>query len=102
MIEALHTWLLDERARMSKHNSVAKAIDYLTLPKTDRWAAVTAFLDDCGITRTTKMTTISRALGKIGFSAVARRCCVTHAWGMTFPFPVDVRPCGQPRRYRWR
>ena len=46
LIEALHDWLLDERARMSKHNSVAKAIDYLTLPKAARWAAFTAFLDD--------------------------------------------------------
>jgi len=46
LVEDLHLWLLDERARMSKHNSVAKAIDYLTLPKADRWAAFTAFLDD--------------------------------------------------------
>jgi len=28
--------LLDERARMSKHNSVAKAIDYLMPPKGER------------------------------------------------------------------
>ena len=46
LVEALHTWLLDERARMSKHNSVAKAIDYLMPPKGDRWDAFTAFLDD--------------------------------------------------------
>ena len=46
LIEALHDWLLDERARMSKHNSVAKAIDYLMPPKGDRWDAFTAFLDD--------------------------------------------------------
>jgi len=35
-----------ERARMSKHNSVAKAIDYLMPPKGERWDAFTAFLDD--------------------------------------------------------
>ena len=46
MVEDLHTWLLDERARMSKHNSVAKAIDYLMPPKGERWDAFTAFLDD--------------------------------------------------------
>ena len=46
LVEALHSWLLDERARMSKHNSVAKAIDYLMPPKGDRWDAFTAFLDD--------------------------------------------------------
>ena len=31
---------------MSKHNSVAKAIEYLTPPKGERWSAFTAFLDD--------------------------------------------------------
>jgi len=46
LVEELHTWLLEERARMSKHNSVAKAIDYLMPPKGDRWDAFTAFLDD--------------------------------------------------------
>lgn len=46
LIEALHSWLLDERARMSKHNSVAKAIDYMMPPKGYRWEAFTAFLDD--------------------------------------------------------
>ena len=46
LAERLHTWLLEERVRLSKQNSVAKAIDYLTLPKGDRWAAFTAFLDD--------------------------------------------------------
>jgi len=46
LIEALHGWLLEERARMSKHNSVAKAIDYLVPPKGKRWDAFTAFLDD--------------------------------------------------------
>ena len=46
MVEALHDWLLDERARLSKHNSVAKAIDYMMPPKGDRWEAFTAFLDD--------------------------------------------------------
>jgi len=46
LVEDLHTWLLEERARMSKHNSVAKAIDYLVPPKGERWDAFTAFLDD--------------------------------------------------------
>jgi transposase len=46
LVEELHTWLLEERARLSKHNSVAKAIDYLMPPKGDRWDAFTAFLED--------------------------------------------------------
>ncbi|TQM90047.1 IS66 family transposase [Roseinatronobacter monicus] len=46
LVEGLRSWLLEERARMSKHNSVAKAIDYLMPPKGDRWHAFTAFLDD--------------------------------------------------------
>ncbi|MFD1508602.1 IS66 family transposase [Lacimonas salitolerans] len=46
LVVELHTWLLEERARMSKHNSVAKAIDYLIPPKGERWGAFTAFLDD--------------------------------------------------------
>ncbi len=46
LVEELHTWLLEERAQMSKHNSVAKAIDYLMPPKGDRWDAFIAFLDD--------------------------------------------------------
>jgi transposase len=46
LVEGLRSWLLEERARMSKHNSVAKAIDYLMPPKGDRWDAFTAFLDD--------------------------------------------------------
>lgn len=46
LVVELHAWLLEERARMSKHNSVAKAIDYLIPPKGERWSAFTAFLDD--------------------------------------------------------
>ena len=46
LVEDLCNWLLQERARMSKHNSVAKAIDYLVPLKGNRWEAFTAFLDD--------------------------------------------------------
>ena len=46
LVEDLRNWLLEERAKLSKHNGVAKAIDYFTTPKHDRWAAFTAFLDD--------------------------------------------------------
>ena len=45
LAEALHGWLLAERARMSKHNPVAKAINYL-FEKAGRWDAFTRFLDD--------------------------------------------------------
>ena len=45
MVNDLHVWMLAERARMSKHNPVAKAINYM-LEGTGRWEAFTAFLDD--------------------------------------------------------
>ncbi len=45
MVEDLHDWMRAERARMSKHNPVAKAINYM-LDDDGRWAAFTRFLDD--------------------------------------------------------
>lgn len=45
MIEELHDWLRSERARMSKHNPVAKAINYM-FEEDGRWEAFTRFLDD--------------------------------------------------------
>ncbi|TDE32802.1 IS66 family transposase [Antarcticimicrobium sediminis] len=44
LVEALHDWLCAERDRMSKHNPVAKAINYMFTK--DRWTAFTRFLDD--------------------------------------------------------
>jgi len=45
LVEALHAWFIEQRARMSKHNPVAKAIKYM-IEKEGRWDAFTAFLDD--------------------------------------------------------
>lgn len=45
MVNDLHDWMLAERARMSKHNPVAKAINYI-LEGTGCWEAFTAFLGD--------------------------------------------------------
>lgn len=45
MVEDLHDWMRAERARMSKHNAVAKAINYM-LDEDGRWAAFSRFLDD--------------------------------------------------------
>ena len=45
LVDDLHGWLLAERARMSKHNPVAKAINYM-FEKEGRWAAFTRFLED--------------------------------------------------------
>jgi transposase len=39
-VEALETWMRTERARLSRHNEVAKAMDYML----NRWAAFTRFL----------------------------------------------------------
>jgi transposase len=45
LVDDLNGWLLAERAGMSKHNPVAKAINYM-FEKEGRWAAFTRFLDD--------------------------------------------------------
>jgi transposase len=45
LIEELHDWLLAQRAQMSKHNPVAKAMNYM-FEKEGRWEAFTRFLDD--------------------------------------------------------
>lgn len=45
MVHDLHDWMRAERARMSKHNPVAKAINYM-LDEDGRWEAFTRFLDD--------------------------------------------------------
>lgn len=45
MVQDLHNWLRTERARMSKHNPVAKAINYM-FEEDGRWDAFTCFLDD--------------------------------------------------------
>lgn len=45
MVEGLHDWMRAERARMSKHNPVAKAINYM-FEQDGRWDAFTRFLDD--------------------------------------------------------
>jgi transposase len=51
LVEGLRSWLIAERGKLSKHNGVAKAIDYFTTPKHGRWAAFTALLDDGRICR---------------------------------------------------
>ena len=45
MVHEMHDWMRAERARMSKHNPVAKAINYM-FEEEGRWAAFTRFLDD--------------------------------------------------------
>ena len=45
LVNNLHDWLQEERAKLSRHNKVAKAINYM-FEKDGRWQAFTAFLDD--------------------------------------------------------
>ena len=45
LVEDLHDWFLRERSQMSRHNPVAKAVDYM-VEKGGRWDAFTRFLDD--------------------------------------------------------
>ena len=42
LVAALEGWMRAERAKLSRHNAVAKAIDYMLT----RWQAFTRFLDD--------------------------------------------------------
>jgi transposase len=42
LVADLESWMRDERARLSRHAEVAKAMDYML----KRWAAFTRFLDD--------------------------------------------------------
>lgn len=44
LVESLRTWLRAERALLSRHAKVAKAIDYLLSP--DHWPGFTRFLED--------------------------------------------------------
>lgn len=45
LVHDLHDWMRAERARMSKHNPVTKAINYM-LDGKGRWEAFTTFLED--------------------------------------------------------
>jgi transposase len=42
LVSELHTWLREQRAKVSRHNDTGKAIDYIL----KRWNAFTRFLDD--------------------------------------------------------
>ena len=42
LVVALETWMREERAKLSRHNDVAKAMDYML----KRWDAFARFLDD--------------------------------------------------------
>jgi transposase len=42
LVDELKAWMLTERARLSRHADIAKAIDYML----KRWPAFTRFLDD--------------------------------------------------------
>jgi transposase len=42
LVAALHAWMREERARLSRHNPVAKAMDYMLT----RWPAFARFLED--------------------------------------------------------
>ena len=45
LVDELHGWLVAERAQLSKHNPVARAINYM-FEKEGRWEAFTRFLED--------------------------------------------------------
>jgi len=45
LVEELHAWFRAQRAQMSRHNPVVRAIDYM-IDRQGRWDAFTRFLDD--------------------------------------------------------
>jgi len=45
LVEELHDWFTTQHAQISRHNPVAKAINYM-FEKEGRWEAFTRFLDD--------------------------------------------------------
>ena len=68
LVEALRDWLLAERSKMSKHNPVTKAINYM-FEKAGRWEAFTRFLDDGRLCLTNN--TAERALRGIALGCEA-------------------------------
>ena len=104
LIEELHDWYTTQRAQMSRHNPVAKAINYM-FEKEGRWEAFTRFLDDgrlClsnnaaeralrGIATTVSYCTSSsnvRKQGLLAFHFDATRASVTRKLGHFLLFQV--------------
>ncbi|KEJ93837.1 IS66 C-terminal element [Pseudosulfitobacter pseudonitzschiae] len=48
LVNSLPDWLKEERAKLSRHNKVAKAINYM-FEEDGRWQAFTTFLNDARI-----------------------------------------------------
>ncbi len=42
IVDAFHSWIREERAKLSRHHDLAKAMDYML----NRWDAFVRFLDD--------------------------------------------------------
>jgi hypothetical protein len=66
LVAGLEAWLRCERARLSRHNDVAKAMDYLL----KRWPAFTRFLDDGKICLTHARCAVSPSADAAGCSRV--------------------------------
>jgi transposase len=68
LVAALETWLRAERAKLSRHAAIAKAIDYMLT----RWPAFTRFLEDGRICLTNNAA--ERALRSL---AIAESLCTS-------------------------
>ena len=79
MVGEVATWIRSERARLSRHADIAKAMDYML----KRWPASTRFLDDGRICLSNKAA--ERALRGI---ALGHGCS-----------PVPIAVDSAPRRY---
>lgn len=74
-VEALETWMRTERARLSRHNEVAKAMDYMLT----RWTAFTRFLSNGKICLTNNAA--ERALRCIAVGRKSWLFCGSHRGG---------------------
>ena len=90
-VEALEKWMRTERAKLSHHNPVAKAMDYML----NRWAAFTRFLENGKIC----LSRVDdwRGGGRPWGVAVFRRFspCAGASFLAVTPFPVAARQTGQ-------
>lgn len=92
-VDKLHDWLLVERAKMSRHDKVAKAINYM-FKEDGRWQVFTAFLDDERICLTNKVA--ERALRGVALDRPQLRSSVMNSCGNTRLFLTHFA-CRMPK-----
>jgi hypothetical protein len=85
LVAGLEDWMRAERAKLSRHAAVAKAIDYMLT----RWGAFTRFLHDRRICLTNNAA--ERALRGLAWAG-SRGCLLVQSTGGTDGLVVDAHP----------